>query len=127
VCGVRDHDGSVSFEAVPCTKVKSRLKELLNDYQEAYKAWREASTEARKAGEKFEDPKPKKPGLKKLTSKIRGKDKAASVAQLYQDKYDAKRKKKEEKGYEDFQDDKPGEEGKGKKEAKGDDGGEKKT
>lgn len=126
VCGIRDHDGIVSFEAVPSSKVKSRIKELLSDYQEAYRTWREASREARRAREKFDEPKPRKPGLKKLGSKIRGRDKAESLAQLYQEKYDAKRRKKEEKAYQDFQDDKPDDEEKDKKEAENDDGGAKK-
>ena len=108
VCMVKDSDGAVSFEAIRSTKLKDRQKELLRDYAEAYKAWRMASKEAQKAGEEFDEPKPKKPGLRKISSKkIKGEDKARSLASLYQEKWDAKMQKKEAKALKEFEDDEP--------------------
>ncbi len=107
VCVVKDSDGAITFEAVRSSQLDERMDELKKDYVEAYRAWLIAVKEAKKAGDDFDDPKPKRPALKKLSSKIKGQDKAQSLASLYQEKYEAKLRKKQDKELEKFEDDEP--------------------
>ena len=107
VCMIKDTDGTVGFEAVSSRELKKRTAQLQKDYAEAYKAWLAASKEAKKAGEDFEEPKPKKPGLRKLGSKIKGEAKAKSTASLYQEKWETKMRKQEQKGLDKLEDDEP--------------------
>ena len=110
VCQLRDHDGTVTFEAVRSSKLKERLDELKKDYVSAYKAWKAAERETKKAGGEFTDPKPKKPLFRKfLSKKICPKSKADSLASLYQEKWDARMRKKEAaKASAELEDDKKG-------------------
>jgi len=102
---IKDTDGTICFEAVPSRDLKERTVELRKDYAEAYKMWRAGSKEAKKAGEDFDEPKPKRPGLRKLGKRIRGEDKAKSTASLYQDKWEAKMRRKEQKELDKLEDD----------------------
>ena len=103
VCGIKDSDGTVSFEAVRSSQLDERMTQLKKDYAEAYKAWRLAKKEA---GEDFDEPKPAKPALKKFSGRIKGEGKAKSMASLYQEKWEAKQAKKEQEKVEELQDDK---------------------
>jgi len=86
--------------------MKKREKELFSDFVGAYKSWRSARKEAKKAGEDFDEPKPKKPIVRKISRKrVSGKDKAEGMASLYQEKWDAKQRKKEEKALNNLVDD----------------------
>jgi len=102
VCGVKDSDGNVSFEAVRSSQLDERVIQLRKDYVEAYRAWKIAKKEA---GEDFDEPKPAKPALKKLSKRIKGEGKAKSVASLYQEKWDAKQAKKEQEKLDKLEDD----------------------
>ena len=119
----------MSFEAVDSQKLKQRQKGLFGDFAEACKAWKSAQKEAKANGEKFEGPKPKKPLFRKfLRKRVSGKDKAESMASLYQEKWDAKRGKKGDKALDDLADDEPSKKGKKaskEKELKDDEDGKK--
>ena len=93
VCKIADHEGTVTFEALASSDLKCRLGELKKDYIEAYKGWREDKKETEKAGDKFTDPKPKKPLYKSV--KIKGKAKADALVAKYQAKWDARQAKRE--------------------------------
>ena len=104
---IKDTDGTVGFEAVRDNEFKKRTTQLQKDYAEAYKTWLAASREAKKAGEDFAEPKPKKPGLRKLGDRIRGEQKAKSMASVYQEKWEAKMRKQDQKGLDKPEDDEP--------------------
>ena len=89
---IKDHFGTVTFEALCSTELKGRMETLKEDYVAAYKAW--------KAADDKSEPKPKKPGLRILQRKIKGKEskaKAESLAARCQEKYEERLSKKREK------------------------------
>jgi len=102
VCGIKDSDGNVSFEAVRASQLDERMAQLKKDYIEAYRAWKLAKKEA---GEDFDEPKPVRPALKKLSKRIKGEGKAKSLASLYQEKWEAKQAKKEQDKLDELEDD----------------------
>ena len=104
VCQVKDTDGTISFEAIRSTDIKKRMEQLKKDYAEAYKAYKIASKEA---GDCETVAKPITPAFRKvLDKKICPKSKADSLAALYQEKWDERKRKKEAKASEDKSPDK---------------------
>jgi len=94
VAMIRDAYGAVTFEALPSRDVKKREEELLKDYTEACKNYKEAKKDNPK------EPKPAKPALRIVKSGIRGKDAksdADAAAAKFQEKYDEKKGKKGDK------------------------------
>jgi len=79
-------------------ELKKREKGLKADYSQAYKDWRAARKEAQSNGEECAVPKPKKPGIKVIKKRLRGKgakEKAESLAARLQERYEAKQSQKE--------------------------------
>jgi len=84
VCQVRDTEGSTRFEAIYWRNLNDRKKELIEDYKGAYSAYREAKKEG------MEAVKPRKPAIRTIGGKIKGKSKAEAIASRFQEKWDAK-------------------------------------
>lgn len=102
VCAIRNTDGSIGFEAVRSSKLDERMKQLKRDYVTAYRSWKLA---AKEAGEGSDEAKPTKPGIKKLGNRIKGEKKAQAIAALYQEKWEEKMRRREEKALEKLEDD----------------------
>jgi len=84
---VKDITGEVTFEVVPWRSVDDRLKELLQDYKQAYADYKAASRRGIQAE------KPLKPALKVLKRRVKGKDKAEALMAKYQKLYEEKKAK----------------------------------
>ena len=93
VAEIRSYDGTVSFEAIPRKDVKSREKQLNDDYAKALKE-RDPAGNAGAAGAVA--PAPKKPTLR-VVDKARDRAAAEKSAALLKEKWDANQKKVEAK------------------------------
>jgi len=85
----RDHSGQITFEAIRSSDIKERQKALLTAYAEALRGYGKGSSKAA--------PKPQRPAMRVLQSKVRGsgaKDKAETLAASWQKKYEEKMAKK---------------------------------
>ena len=85
VCQVRDSEGSTRFEAIYWRSLDDRKKELLEEFKGAYSAWKAAKKEGDEGITK-----PKKPAIRTVGGKVKGKAKAEAIASRFQDKWDAK-------------------------------------
>ncbi|MFW6162806.1 MAG: hypothetical protein ACODAJ_08530 [Planctomycetota bacterium] len=106
VCAIRSSDGAITFEALRSSQLDERMKQLKKDFIMAYRSWKLAAKEAEDAGEEFDEPKPTKPGIKRLGKRIKGERKAQATAALFQEKWDEKMRKKQDKELEKLEDDK---------------------
>lgn len=89
-------DGAVTFEVVPDIGSGKWRKELRDSFEEAAKDWILGYKEARKRGEKFADPKPRKP-LYRLVKSFKTEKEAQDYAHQCQEKWDKMLEAKREK------------------------------
>jgi hypothetical protein len=103
------HDGSKHLEALETNKVKERQKKLMGEYQRVANLWARSRAAFKRdpdtRGEKFTEPAPLRPQLRKLTRKsIKGKKAADEQLEVLKEKWlkpllakeEAARKVKEE-------------------------------
>lgn len=99
VLQVREVDGTVIFEIVESDKVREREKRAYEDFKEAAREWMADRKEAKKHGEKFDEPKPKPPIVRKLGKSHKTREEAEEFREKIEaawDKRMAAKKKKEE-------------------------------
>lgn len=101
VLQVREADGTVIFEIVESDKVREREKRAYEDFKEAAREWMADRKEAKKHGEKFDEPKPKPPIVRKRSKSFKTREEAEEFREEIEQKWDeyvAKKKKKEGTG-----------------------------
>jgi len=80
-------DGSVTFEVVPDIEAADWRKEIRDSYEEAIKEWIIGYKMAKKRGEKYTEPRPRKPAYRMVKSFRKEKD-AQDYADKCQERWD---------------------------------------
>jgi hypothetical protein len=90
VIQVRESDGTYLFEVIDAEKFREREKKAMEDFQEAAKNWLAEQKEAKKRGEKFDEPKPQPPLVKKFGSSFKEKEDAEAYRQKLEEAWEKK-------------------------------------
>ena len=96
VCQVKSVEGTVTFEVIAQDAYSDEVKSLADAYREACKDYVTARREAKKKKEKFEQPKPNKPAIRKLKS-FKTEKAAEEYAEKLRKRWEEKLAKKREK------------------------------
>jgi hypothetical protein len=91
VVGVKESDGTVLFEVIESDKLKEREEKAMDAFKQAAKDWLAEQKEAAKRKEKFDQPKPKLPLLKKLGDSFKTREEADEARKKAEEAYEKKK------------------------------------
>ena len=122
VVRAKDTDGEITIDVLKYDAYRERSKNLAKDYKEAAQEWLAAAKDAKKNKETFDEPRPQKPYIVKVSkSSYKEKEDAEKFAERYEEAWEKKMEKyRKKKGIEDdgFKDDAKDEKETEKKKAK---------